>query len=105
MTEGPAAYQGFRDAAAQAVEGALPEVVELDDGGIFVLRLDSVTPPALRPFEEVRPEVEAAWEAQALRDAVLAQADATAQAIAGGASFEDQGLAGAFKRAATRFGA
>ncbi len=102
VTEGPAAYQGFRDAAAQAVEGALPEVVELDDGGIFVLRLDSVTPPALRPFEEVRPEVETAWEAQALRDAVLAQADATAQAIAGGASFEDQGLAGTAETGLTR---
>ena len=93
VTEGPSAYQAFRDAAAQAQDGALPEVVELEDGGIFVLRLDSATPPALRPFEEVRSEVEAAWEAQALRDAVLAEAEATAQAIAGGASFEDQGLA------------
>lgn len=92
-TDGPAAYEEFRAAALAAQEGALPAIVELGDGGLLVLALEGVTPPALRPFEEVREEVRAAWEAQALRGAVQARAEAAATAIAEGASFEEQGLA------------
>jgi peptidyl-prolyl cis-trans isomerase D len=92
VTDGPAAYSEFRSAAAAAEVGAFPKVTTLEDGGLFVLRLDSVTPPALRPFEEVEPEVRKAWEAQALGEALLAQAETSAQAIADGATFEDQGL-------------
>ncbi|MBP1804414.1 peptidylprolyl isomerase [Rubellimicrobium aerolatum] len=104
-TEGPAAYQEFRDAAAAAREGASPEIVPLADGGLLVLRLDGVTPPALRPFEEVEAEARAGWEAQARREAVLARAEAGAEAIAGGASFEDQGLAPVTEPALARRGA
>lgn len=92
-TEGPAPYQSFRDAALAAEEGDLPAIVELEDGGLLVLQLDGITAPALRPFEEARPDVLSAWQAQAIRDEVEARAEAAAQAIAGGASFEDQGLA------------
>ena len=92
-TEGPAAYQEFREAAQAAQENDLPQVVELSDGGVLALTLDGVTPPALRPLEEVRAEVRKAWDAEALRNEILARAEERAQAIAGGASFEDQGLA------------
>jgi peptidyl-prolyl cis-trans isomerase D len=92
MAEGIAAYAPFRQAAAAATPGAFPELVELDDGGVFVLRLDAIDPPALRPFDEVRAEVEAGWRAAATAAAVLARAEAAATAIAVGASFEDQGL-------------
>jgi peptidyl-prolyl cis-trans isomerase D len=92
MSEGIAAYAPFREAAAAATPGAFPELVELDDGGLFVLRLDGIDPPALRPFDDVRPEVEAGWRAAATAAAVLARAEETATAIAGGASFEEQGL-------------
>jgi peptidyl-prolyl cis-trans isomerase D len=68
-------------------------VIELGDGGVAVLRLDEVTPPALRPFEEVAAQVEADARADAVRAATLAEAEAKAEAIAGGASFEQQGLA------------
>ena len=93
VTEGPAAYQEFRDAAQAAQEGDVPQVVELSDGGLLVLRLDGVTPPALRPYEEVTAELRDAWDAEALQQEITARAEARAQAIAGGASFEDQGLA------------
>jgi peptidyl-prolyl cis-trans isomerase D len=92
MAEGIAAYAPFREAAAAATQGAFPELVELDDGGLFVLRLDGIDPPALRPFDQVRAEVEAGWRAEATASAVLARAEEAATAIAGGASFEDQGL-------------
>lgn len=93
VTEGPAAYEAFRTAAAALQVGGFPEVVEFEDGGLAVVQLDAVTPPALRPFDEVRAEVEQAWEEQALREAVLARAEQAAQAITGGATFEEQGLA------------
>jgi peptidyl-prolyl cis-trans isomerase D len=92
-TEGPAAYDAFRSAAFALGESDLPEIVELEDGGLAVLSLDGITPPTLLPFEEVRDDVQAAWQAGAILEQVQARAEAAAQAIAGGASFEDQGLA------------
>lgn len=92
VTEGIAAYETFREAAAALTEDEVPQVVEMTDGSIAVLRLDSVSPPALRPYDEVAAEVAAGWRDEALRDAVLAEATARSEAIAGGASFEDQGL-------------
>ncbi len=100
--EGPAAYQSFRDTAAEAQEGDLPDLVELEDGGLLVLQLDGVTPPALRPFEEARGDVLAAWQAQAIRTEVETRAEVAAQAIAGGASFEDQGLVSQVEENLTR---
>ncbi len=90
--QGIAAYAPFREAVAAAEEGAFPEVIDLGDGGIALIRLDGVTPPALIPFEEARAEVEAAWRSQRLAEAALAEAERRAEAIAGGASFEEQGL-------------
>jgi peptidyl-prolyl cis-trans isomerase D len=92
VSDGPAAYAEVRDAAAAAEEGGDPELVEFEDGGVAVLQVTAVTPPALRPLEEVRAEVLAGWEAEAVREAAIARAEAAAEAIAGGASFEDQGL-------------
>ena len=77
-TLGIAAYDTFREAAAAAEAGAFPELVELPDGGVFVLRLDEVVPAAPRGFEEARPEVEAAWRAAATGEAVQARARAIA---------------------------
>lgn len=91
-TDGPAAYAELREAALAAEPGGDPELVALSDGGVAVLQVLSVTPPALRPLEEVRADVLAGWQAQARREAALARAEAAAEAIAAGASFEDQGL-------------
>ena len=79
-TEGPAAYEAFRTAAAAATEGAYPELVNLDDGGIFALRLDGITPPAVEPLDAVRDRLDAAWQAAAEKTAILTRAEE----IAGG---------------------
>ena len=91
--DGPAAYEAFRDAAAAATEGAFPSLEGLADGGIFALRLDSVTPPSLRPFGDVRQEVEAAWVLQSTQDAILAQAEDIATQISPLTGFDTLGLA------------
>ncbi len=74
-TDGPAAYEAFRAAAAATTDGAYPELVNLDDGGIFALRLDSLTPPAVEPLDQVRDRLDAAWRAAAEKTAVLTEAE------------------------------
>ncbi len=92
MFEGIAAYDAFRREAAQVQEGQFAEIFDLADGGIFALTLDSITPPTLRPLDDVREEVTAAWQAQAERQAVLEKAQEIADGILPLTSFEDLGL-------------
>ncbi len=91
-TDGPAAYDSFRAAAASAEQGAFPSLEELEDGGLFVLRLDGVAPPALRPFAEVREDVARAWSAETARKAVMALAEDFASQISPLTGFDTLGL-------------
>lgn len=76
-----AAYPAFRDAAAAAQADAFPELVPTEDGGIFTLRLDSVTPPTLIPFEEARAAVERDWLVTETHRRLLALAETRRDAI------------------------
>ncbi|WP_377505884.1 SurA N-terminal domain-containing protein [Octadecabacter sp. R77987] len=80
-SDGIAAYAAFRDAAGNTDAGAFPELLELEDGGIFALQVDAVTAPALRPLDTVRADVIAAWEAAQTQDMVMAQARTLADQI------------------------
>jgi peptidyl-prolyl cis-trans isomerase D len=102
VTDGIAAYDRFR-AAAQATEpGAFPEVHELNDGGLVVMRVDAVIPPALRPLDEVRDRVIADSRASA-EAAAIAAAGATLQAqLAAGGTLADLGLTVTTETDATR---
>ena len=64
---GIAAYQSFRERAAQLTDKDFPQIYPLDDGGVFALRLDAVVPPTLRPFAEVRTAVLDDWTAAETR--------------------------------------
>ncbi|WP_296431855.1 peptidylprolyl isomerase [Yoonia sp.] len=92
MFEGIAAYDAFRREAAEVQEGQFAEIFDLADGGIFALTLDSVTPPTLRPLDDVRDEVIAAWQVQARQQAVMTTAQEIADGILPLTSFEDLGL-------------
>ncbi|MCV6594774.1 MAG: SurA N-terminal domain-containing protein [Silicimonas sp.] len=91
--EGIAAYAGFRNAAANAQPGDFAEVVELEDGGLAVLIVDTVEAPVLRPLDEVRDAVTEAWTRAATEAALTAQAETLIADLEGGQSFEDLGLA------------
>ena len=90
--EGIAAYDAFRREAAAVQEGQFAEIFDLADGGIFALTLDSITPPTLRPLDDVRAEVVAAWQVQAQQQAVMAKAQEIADSILPLTSFADLGL-------------
>lgn len=102
QAEGIAAYEAFRNAAASVAEGDFPEVIELEDGGIFALRLDSITPPQLQPIDDVRDAVIAGWEAAAQKEAILGRAEVIAASIQPDSPFEEQGLAPNLEEALTR---
>lgn len=85
VEDGIAAYQEFRDAALVAEEGDFPELYELEQGGLFALRVDEVRPPVLQPLTEVRPEVIAGWEQAQTARLAVDRAQEAQQAIEGGA--------------------
>lgn len=92
-TDGIAAYDEFRSAAAAVTQGGFPEVMDLADGGIFALRLDGVTPPTVQPFDVVRDDVIAAWQADRQQQAVLERATEIADQIQPLTGFDTVGLA------------
>ncbi len=57
-------------------EGSESPLTEMGDNGYFALRVNKIVPPTLKPLDQVRGEVLAAWRAQAL--AGLARTAATA---------------------------
>lgn len=89
---GIAAYVDFREAAAALSEDDFPEVMTLDDGGIFALRLDGFTEPYVLPIDEVREKVIAGWEAQETDAALATYAEELAAQIALGANAQDLGF-------------
>ena len=82
--DGIAAYDAFRNAAGAAQPGDFPEVIELDDGGVFALSVEEIAPPAALPFDEVRDEVAAAWEQAETEKALADRAEALAADIRNG---------------------
>ena len=99
-----AAYEGFRTLATASVPGDFAKVVELDDGGILTLTVESVTPPKLRPLEEVRSDVITSWTVAATQAALEAQGEQLAEGFRQGREMATLGSALSFDRGLTRDG-
>ena len=89
---GIAAYEEFRIAAATAEEGGFPELANLSDGSVFVLRLDRITEPTVRPLDEVRDTARDAWIADRRHEMVQEQAQTLANQIQPLTGFDSLGL-------------
>ena len=85
-------YAPFRDAAAAVTAQDFPELKNLDDGGVFALRLDGIDPPAVKPLDEVRDEVIAAWTRDETVKRLTALAGELLAQIQNGATLETLGL-------------
>lgn len=68
--------------------GTTSRLVEAEGANFFAIHLDSVTPPALKPFETVQDEVKAAWENAERRRSMEAQAAQMLAAVQGGTAFD-----------------
>ncbi|MBL6676423.1 MAG: peptidyl-prolyl cis-trans isomerase [Rhodobacteraceae bacterium] len=75
VAEGLAADQAFRQAAFKVKSEDFPELIRLDNGGLATLRLDETQAPRPQPLPEIREDAMKAWRVEALRKALLAQAD------------------------------
>lgn len=87
-----AAYEAFRSAAAALSKDDFPEVMQLEDGGIFAMRLDEIIPPALIPLEDVREDVISGWEDQKYVELLVEKVTPLIEELRAGKSFEDAGL-------------
>jgi len=101
-TDGIAAYDGFRRAAAALQDGDFAQIETLEDGGVFALRLDDSLPERPTPFAEAKPEVEAAWRAEQTVQALQTQAETALEALNNGSTFEEAGLEAVTQTGLTR---
>jgi peptidyl-prolyl cis-trans isomerase D len=69
--EGISGYAEFNDVAAAISTEDFPELMSLSDGGLFTMRLDSITPPTPRPLDEVRDAATAGARQAAVDSALL----------------------------------
>jgi peptidyl-prolyl cis-trans isomerase D len=74
----------FLEFAFRIPQGQTSQLQEARNGGYFILRVDKSTPPALRPLDEVRAQVAAAWTDREREDAARKRADALLQRVKGG---------------------
>ncbi|MEP1766510.1 MAG: SurA N-terminal domain-containing protein [Sulfitobacter sp.] len=103
-TQAIAAYEDFRRAAASAVEGAFPQIAQLDDGGVFALRLDEALPERPATHEDVTEQVSTRWREDQIVQQLRALADTTKTAVEAGTPLADQGLEERVVSAQTRNG-
>ncbi len=78
-------------------QGDTSRIIDTDDGSIFAVHVDKVSPPQVRPLAEVKDQAIAAWQAEQKRARVKKDAEALAAAVNPGVRLAqaagDQGLA------------
>ena len=92
MSEGIAGYADFASAAADVTAEDYPTVTELDDGGLFALRLDEVIPAAPIPLAETRDKVAEDWTTAETEARLRAKAETLVATLRDGTPLEDLGL-------------
>ncbi|WP_343116962.1 peptidylprolyl isomerase [Ostreiculturibacter nitratireducens] len=92
VEDGIAGYKAFREAALAAEVGDYPDLAELEDGGVFSLRLDEIRAPAPIPLDEIRDDVVASWKAVETQKRLVALAEDYLAQLQNGATLEGLGL-------------
>lgn len=78
------AAESFLDVAFRSDPGTESQLTENGSDGYFMLRVDSVTPPAPKPFAAVKAEVAAGWAAEKRHTLAQERAEALARQITAG---------------------
>lgn len=90
--DGIAAYEGFRTAASKIADGDFPEVIFLNDGGLFAMQLDDVLPVRPEPFDQARNRVIAAWTFDTINEALRVMAEQIVTSVAEGGELTADGV-------------
>ncbi|MBD3663470.1 peptidyl-prolyl cis-trans isomerase [Sulfitobacter aestuariivivens] len=101
---GIAAYPDFRQSAAALSAEDFPKIKQLDDGGIYAMRLDEALPERPNPFEEAKADVRAALIAERTAEALTAQAEALLPDLGEDTGFDAAGLTPVTEEGQTRNG-
>ncbi len=98
----------FLPAVFNAEVGETSLLNETTKGDYYVFRVDQVTPPVLRPLDQVRAEVVALWRSEEARQHALIQAEALADKLRLGGDMaalaSEEGLAHGRTASIDRFG-
>ena len=87
-----AGYEGFREAAATVSEGDFPKIEQLDDGGLFAIRLDEALPERPAAYEDVTEQVATRWREDQIVTQLRVRANAAKTAAEAGDTFAELGL-------------
>ena len=90
-SDGIAAYQDFRQSAATVDAGDFPQIDQLDDGGIFALRLDEALPERPATYDDVADEVATRWREDQIVAALTARAEEAKAAMEAGSTLPELG--------------
>jgi peptidyl-prolyl cis-trans isomerase D len=86
-SEGLGAYVGFAKAARAITSEDFPKIENLEDGGVFAIRLDEELPVRPSEFAESREQVVASWENNQLETSLNAQAAILVPQLQSGTDF------------------
>jgi peptidyl-prolyl cis-trans isomerase D len=84
----PGLSQKLMQTAWSLPAGGESEVEDAGNGEYFAVRVEKVIPPAIPPFEEIKPLLTKAWTQRELVKAMQAKADALAERVKKGESLE-----------------
>ncbi len=79
----------FLTNAFELANGEISQLAETTDGGYFILRVDAIAPSAVRPLDEVRDDVVAAWKSDRRREAAQLRALEIVERIESGGKLAD----------------
>ncbi|MFT4706498.1 MAG: peptidyl-prolyl cis-trans isomerase D [Ascidiaceihabitans sp.] len=91
--EGLGAYVGFAEAARALTAEDFPKIENLEDGGVFAIRLEEELPVRPSEFADSREQVVASWENNQLETRLNAQAATLVPQLQSGTDFAGLGLA------------
>ena len=80
---------GVHAVALETGAGETSLLEETDAGGYFVVQVEEVTAPRLKPVEEVRDELVEAWQAERRRELARERAEALRAQLADGAAMDE----------------
>jgi peptidyl-prolyl cis-trans isomerase D len=92
VTSDIGAYADFRQAAQNLTTEDYPEVLDLEDGGIYAMRLDKVVAPEVQPLDTVRGAAIQGWRQEAVTEALKAEYEEARTALSQGSAFADLDL-------------
>ena len=90
--DGVAAYLEFREEGNRVTTSDFPVLVDLPDGGLFAVRLDSITDPSPIPLADIKDQVIADWQAQENLVLLEAEAERVVSLASSGTAFSSMSL-------------